>query len=126
MRGAQDAFAADDVGGQHLGRLRDHPVHADDGGQVVDAVGPADHALDPVPGQHVGFVEAEIRVVLVLGDVGARAGGQVVDHVHAVAARQVQVDEMGADETGASGDQDMHGHSPWTPSLRRCETAVRE
>jgi len=112
VRGAQEAFAAGDVGGEDLGRFGQHAVDADDGGQVVDAVGPAHGAVEPVPGQDVGLVEAEVRVVLVGGDVGAHAGGQIVDHMDLVAAGKVQVDEVRADEAGASGNEDVHGSPP--------------
>src|SRR5207342_1728014 len=112
MRGTQQALATGDVGGEHLGGFGEHAVHADDRGQVVDAIGPPDDALDPVPREDVGFVEAEVRVVVVGGEVGAHAGRQIVDHMDLVAPRKVQVDEVGADEAGAPGNEDVHGSPP--------------
>ena len=39
----------------------------------------------------------------------ALAGGQVVQHAHAVAARLQRVGQVRADETGAAGDEDGGG-----------------
>src|SRR4249919_3473322 len=111
-RRAQHAFAAGDVGGEHLGRLGQHAVDADDGRQVVDAVGPAHDAVQPVPGQDVGFIETKVGVVFVGGKIGALSRRQIVDHVHLVAARKVQVHQVRADEARPAGNQDMHAPSP--------------
>src|SRR5207342_1447658 len=67
--GAQQALAAGDVGGEHLRRFGEHAVHADDRGEVVDAIGPTHDALDLVPREDVRLVEAEVRVVVVDGEV---------------------------------------------------------
>ena len=58
-------------------------------------------------GRRVGGVAFEqLDPFVVQGQVVALAGGQVVQHTHAVAARQQRVGQVGADETGAAGDQD--------------------
>src|SRR5688572_9698595 len=124
VRGAQQALAAGDVGGEHLGRLGQHAVDADDGGQVIDAVGPAHRAIEPIPGQDVGFVEPEVRIVVVVGEVLSHAGRQIIDHVDLVAARQMEVGEVGADEAGTPGNEDVHGSPPPGEGLIR-DVALR-
>ena len=42
-------------------------------------------------------------------EVLAPAGREVVDDPHLVAAREQRVDEVGADEAGAAGDESAHG-----------------
>jgi hypothetical protein len=125
--GAQHALATGDVGGEHLGRLGEHAVDADDGRQVVDAVGPADDAVQPVPGQDVGFVETEVGIVLVGGQIGAHAGRQIVDHVDLVAAGKVQVHQVRADEAGPPVIRICMGALPlvsgWWLRSRRCDVS---
>ena len=36
-------------------------------------------------------------------------GREIVDDVHLVAVRDEHVDDVGADEAGAAGDEDLHG-----------------
>ena len=100
--------AADDV---DVG-VEDRPGHRDPhvglGGQVEDHLGPAPgHQLDDAGDADVELVEGELvaGVGPGLGQVGQRAGREVVDHVDGVALGQQPVDEGGADEAGAAGDQ---------------------
>src|SRR5206468_11628731 len=51
----------------------------------------------------------ELDVALDVGEVVAVAGGEVVEHAHLVAALEQAADEIGADEAGAPGDQNLHG-----------------
>ena len=44
------------------------------------------------------------RLAVVVGEVGLTAADQIVDHPHAVAAGEQQIDHVAADETGAAGD----------------------
>jgi len=37
-----------------------------------------------------------------------RAGRQIVDDVHVVASKETGIREVGPEEAGASGDQDVH------------------
>ena len=84
-----------------------HAEHSDDGGQMVDAVDP--HRVgEPAPGQDVGLVEGKTGVVGETGDVLDAPGAQVVDGDDPVAFVQVVGHEIGADESRAAGDQDLH------------------
>ena len=67
---------------------------------VVDALVAAQLALD------------HLDVVLETVEVGAVAGGEVVEDAHRVAALEQGVDEVAADESGASGDEDPAAHAP--------------
>ena len=62
---------------------------------VVDALVAAQLALD------------DLDVVLETVEIGAVAGGEVVEHAHRVAALEQSADEVVADESGASGDEDL-------------------
>ena len=42
------------------------------------------------------------------GEVGAHAGRQIVDDMDLVTAREMEIDEVGADETGTPGHEDVH------------------
>ena len=69
------------------------------------AANSAGHALGVAD---VGLVEA--RAARQRGaEVLALAGDEVVDDRHLVAAIEERVDEVGADEAGAAGDQGTHG-----------------
>jgi hypothetical protein len=63
-----------------------------------------------------GFVEEG-------ADILDRSGRQVVDHMELVAAREMQLGQMRADEPGASRDQNVHAVPPLPPP--RLPRAVR-
>src|SRR5437763_16747912 len=59
-----------------------------------------------------------------LGQVLAPAHRQIVDDHHVIAARHEGVDEMAADESGASGDEDAPSRRRhWPSSIRRSTRA---
>ena len=58
----------------------------------------------------VGRFKHDVRIVLVLGEVGFAAADQIVDHADDVAAFDQEVDHVAADEAGAAGD-----HGDLTP-----------
>ena len=64
------------------------------------------HALDGLD------LVVEARVRLEVLDVLDAARGEVVDDVHLVAARDVRVGQMRADESRPAGDQHFHGRFP--------------
>ena len=45
------------------------------------------------------------------GQIVAGAAGEVVEHLHPMAGRQQAIDDVAADESGAAGDEDVHGLS---------------
>src|SRR5262249_23111851 len=57
----------------------------------------------------------EPRPTLEVADIVHAARGEVIEDENLIPARQIGVGQMGADETGASGDQNAHDRS----SLRR-------
>ena len=64
-------------------------------------------------GGHRGVLDApdrvvEVRVPLEVLDVVDAAGGEVVEDVDLVTAKQTSIREMGADKSGAAGDQNAH------------------
>jgi hypothetical protein len=79
---------------------------------VVDAVGPAHGLVQSVPGQDIGLLEPQPGVGLERGEVGPVAGGEVVDDVDLVAARQVHFNQVRADEARTASDKNTHSTSP--------------
>jgi len=71
---------------------------------VQHAVAPCDGASHEALVAHVPFEELDVGEAM--GEVLAPPGTEVVEHAHFVAPREQRVDEMRADEPGASGDKD--------------------
>ena len=60
------------------------------------------------------------RIAAVMGEIGLAAADQVVDHPHAIAALQQQIDHVAADEAGAAGDDcDTLAHYATRQLIRR-------
>ena len=69
----------------------------------------------PASGEVAHVCDPQLHPVAVRREVLARARGEIVEHAHARAARHQGVDEVGADEAGAAGDEH--------PGLRPCHSA---
>ena len=74
----------------------------------VDAAHDLAHEIDVV---HIPEHEREAGIVVVLLEVGPRATRrQPVEHGHAsIRLREQRIHQMGADEPGATGDEDVVG-----------------
>src|SRR5829696_3167113 len=59
----------------------------------------------------------ELDLIPHVREVGAVAGGEVVEHPHVVAAREQRADEVAADEPAAAGDEHLR-HQPTTVPAR--------
>ena len=78
-------------------------------------------AMDQVGHGRVADVEALEREPMAalgpgIGQVGQRSGGQIVDHVDAVALGDEAVDEVRPDEPGTACDEGLHATRPATCS----------
>ena len=102
--GFEDAHRPDDVDlGVEDGPL-DRRADVGLGGEMEDDVGP-ELSAERFDG---GVADVELVELGAGGEVVARAGGEVVDDVHLVAAREQRVDDMRADEARAACDERPH------------------
>ena len=97
-------------------------LHADDGSHVVDAVGPGDSLVQPIPMQDVGLGKAESGVAAKRLQVRGRTGAQIVHHINLVTVRQVAFSQMRSDESCTSSDQYMHIVLPLRIFASPCRT----
>jgi len=106
VRGVEDVDRARDVdvGGQR--RVVDGQRHRAERGVVQDVAGAGDRLLAGVHRADVVLDEGEARVAQERRDVFALAGGKVVEDDDVVVLREEPLDQVGADESGAAGDQD--------------------
>ena len=91
------------------GRVLDRYPHVGLGGEVEDHLRPAlGHQVGQARVADVEAVEGEPAVGHGPGraEVGQRTGREVVDHVDLLPLGQEALDEAGADEPGAPGDED--------------------
>ena len=76
---------------------------------MEDDVGPDDRREVGHPGGVGHVLDVELGAALERGlEVLDASRREVVDDVHLVAARDERVGEMGADESGAAGDEGLH------------------
>src|SRR5262245_19521185 len=73
--------------------------------EVKHAVAVAHCKLDGGALENGALDNAQSRGARDLGEILAPTGGEIIEHGHRVAIRNQPVDEMRAEETGASGDQ---------------------
>jgi hypothetical protein len=103
----QQVQGGDDVAAVVHRRLGDGLGHERDGSQVDHAVeAAAQHPLGRLEVQQVHVLEADA-----LGDRGAVAAVERVEHDDLVAAVTKLARDVGADVAGAAGDQDPHGEA---------------
>ena len=89
-----------------------------DAGEVKYIVGAAKQARVRRELANVALLERQIRIAGVMCQVGGSASGQVVDHAHAVAAIEQDVDHVAADEAGATGhNRDLACRAHFAPSF---------
>ena len=84
----------------HRLAVADHPA------EVEDAVDAVECAVDGLAVAQVADEQLGLRVEVSRDAVGVRERVEVVEHAHLLARRQQGVDEVGADEAGAAGDED--------------------
>ena len=84
---------------------------------VPDHPAEVEHAVDAFerPVDRVTVAEIADHQLGLAAEVGGRAVGvcervETVEHAHALAGREQRVDEVGADEPGAAGDEDARHH----------------
>jgi hypothetical protein len=111
-RGLEQREGADDVGLHERARAGDRAIDVGLGGEVHDGVDAVlgQHPIDQRAVADVAVDERAPRRVRQVAQVLAAAGvGQRVEHhQRGLGARGLQLtDEVGADEAGAAGDQDV-------------------
>ena len=98
----------------------DDQLHADRRGEVEDDVRPPDQRVDQLGVEHRAVHELHpARTGDQLGQPLGRAGGQVVEDDHPVAALGQPAGEPAADEAGATGDEGVHSTSRWAAPTYR-------
>ena len=83
-------------------------------GEIVDLVHLELKRID-----HIMPHELKTRVLQEVGDVLFPTGEQVIDDGDVMIVRDEAVTEMGAEETGAAGDEDTHGEKGESTSKRQ-------
>ena len=71
---------------------------------MEDEFGALEQRVAGIEPPDVALLEREPRLAGVVGKVRLAAADEIVDHPHAVAAGEQQIDHVAADETGAAGD----------------------
>ena len=110
-RALEDAQRADDVDVGVVGRPRDRDPDIRLGGEMEDELGPPPgHQLCDRRRRYVQVMDVERTAATLagLGQVGQRAGGEVVDDVDLVALREEAVDQVRTDEARAAGHEGAH------------------
>ncbi len=104
-RQLEERLRAVDVDVEHLERIADVVLDADDRREVVDEIGLGDQAFEDLEVEDAVAHVVEARIAHEVARLGDRA---VVEHEHLVAAREECVGQMRADEAAAAGDQNFH------------------
>ena len=107
---AQHHLGAVHVAFDGVDRPLDDQLDADRRRQVEHHVGGIDQFGGERLVEHGVDHVAELRLRLQMDDVVDRAGGEVVDHLDAMAGSEQRLGQMGADEAGAAGDEHTLGH----------------
>ena len=86
-------------------RVGDRAPHVHLRREMENYLGPffGDDLRDPLRFAQIGLIEARTGI-----DLLALASGQIVEHGHRMAGCDQPVGGMGADESGAAGDQNLH------------------
>ena len=85
-----------------------HPVDPHGGGEVVNDVALSDQVRHQLSVQNRAFDELEIRSTGDVGQILTVTCRQIVEDGDLLAALGQALDEMGADETRAAGDEKIH------------------
>src|SRR5262249_10636621 len=73
-------------------------------GEVEDELSVLEQRVIGVEFPDIALVEREPGLAVMLREVRLAAADEIVDHTHAIATREQQIDHVAADETGAAGD----------------------
>ena len=99
--------------------------------EIRNVAAPLDFLDQRIPcGRYVGMNEREARVLSRSGEVGVRAGNEIIDADHGRAVGQVSLDEVRADEPRGPGNQNNHRPhfraKGWRPSAQHtCQMTMR-
>ncbi len=108
-RGHEQVERARDVGGVGAERVGDRARDGAHGRLVEDGRHAAHGPLDGLEAREIAADHLEPAIALGEGEVAPAPRGEVVEHADAVPLGEQALDDMGADEAGATGDQIERG-----------------
>ena len=93
-------------------------LHADAGGQMINGAGFGRQIRQSAVFGDLRFNDDQVRVEAGRPQILQTAGGKVIEHGDGMAVGQKAFDQMGADEAGAAGDEDVGFDAHGGPIVR--------
>lgn len=106
----EDDLTSPDICHEALQWLLDDQLDSHGGSQVIHHIDARHDRVDEIGVQNRTEDEFHIGATHEVFDVGEPTGGEVVEQNELVSPVEKKISEMRPDETGSSGDQNLHAH----------------